>query len=134
LDINYLGKIRYGGETMIWEKGVEAGGTVYLSGIEGIDPSTGKCPPDIGSQTRIAFDKIKSRLNDTGTDFDHVVKIVTYLVGRENIAGYRDARSSWVKENLGPNRVAGWASTLVLVSGLAMPELIVELDVTAVLP
>ena len=128
-----LGEIVYNGERMVWEKGVEANGFVFLSGIEGIDPATGKCSPEIEVQTKLALDKVKTRLNDAGTDIDHIVKYVAYIVGRENLDGYRRARGAWLKEN-GSASPAHHASTLLLVAGLARPDMIVEIDIVAATP
>jgi 2-iminobutanoate/2-iminopropanoate deaminase len=124
-----LGEIIYNKERMSWEKGAEANGFVFLSGVEGIDPSTGACSPEVEVQTRITLDKIKSRLEESGTDMAHVVKYVAYIVGRENVEGYRKARTAWLKENsYSPHH----ASTLLLVAGLAKPDMLVEIDVIAV--
>lgn len=128
-----LGEIIYGGEKAGWEKGVVSNGIVFLSGIEGIDPATGTCSPDVEMQTKIALDKVRIRLKEAGTDYDHVVKYVAYIVGRENLDRYRRSRSAWLKDN-SSNSLPHHASTLILVAGLARPEMLVELDVTAVLP
>ena len=71
--MQYLGDIFYGGQKATWGKGAVANGTVYLSGVDGIDPLAGKCPLDIKMQTRLVLDKIKSRLADAGTDVNHIV-------------------------------------------------------------
>lgn len=128
-----LGEIIYNGERAVWEKGVVADGFVFLSGIEGIDPATGKCSPDIEVQTKLALDKVKSRLNEAGTDIDHIVKYVSYVVERENLDGYRRARGAWLKEN-GSGSPNHYASTLLLVAGLARPDMLVEIDVIAAMP
>jgi 2-iminobutanoate/2-iminopropanoate deaminase len=128
-----LGEIIYNGERMVWEKGMEANGFVFLSGIEGIDPATGKCSSDIEVQTKFALDKVRSRLRDAGTDIDHIVKYVSYIVGRENLDGYRRARGAWLKES-GSASPAHYASTLLLVAGLARPDMFVEIDVIAIKP
>jgi 2-iminobutanoate/2-iminopropanoate deaminase len=128
-----LGDILYGGQKMVWGKGAVAHGFVFLSGVEGIDPASGKASSNIETQTRVALDKVKSRLEDAGTDFSQIVKHVAYIVGRENILGYRNARASWMKEN--PESAGNQpASTLLVVAGLAQPELLVEVDVIAVIP
>ena len=131
--MKYLGDIIYGGQKQVWGKGVVTNGTVFLSGAEGIDPSTGKCAPDIETQTAVALGKVKNRLEEAGTNMDHIVKYVAYVVGRENLNGYRSARQSWMREN-GQKSSPAYASTLVLVAGLARPDMLVEIDVTAELP
>lgn len=118
---------------MMWTKGIVANKSVYLSGVEGIDPSTGECGQDVETQTTVALQKVSTRLGEAGTDVNHIVKLVAYVVGRKNLDGYRAARESWVKAN-SLTSPPDYASTLVLVDGLARPDMLIELDVTAVLP
>ncbi len=127
-----LGDIIYGGQKMAWGNGAVSNGLVFLSGAEGIDPSSGKSSSDIQTQTKVALDKIKSRLEDAGTDVTQIVKFVAYVVGRENLSDYREARMAWAKEN--QIQFLNSASTLLLVAGLAQPELLVEIDVIAEAP
>jgi 2-iminobutanoate/2-iminopropanoate deaminase len=131
--MKYLGEIIYNKQRVTWEKGVIANGTVYLSCVEGIDASTGECSPEIEMQTTVALDKVKTRLEEAGTNFDHIVKLVAYIVGREHLDGYRKARLSWLERNY-KNSSTHHASTLLLVAGLARSDMLVELDVTAELP
>jgi enamine deaminase RidA (YjgF/YER057c/UK114 family) len=127
-----LGDIYYADEKMAWGKGRIARNLVFLSGVEGIDPVTGIASPNIRTQTKITLDKVKLRLEEAGTDFDHIVKFVTYVVGRENLLDYREARTSWMNEN----KISSFqpASTLLIVAGLAQPEMFIEIDVIAELP
>jgi enamine deaminase RidA (YjgF/YER057c/UK114 family) len=107
--MKYLGDVHYGGRKVSWGKGVVANGTVFFSGVEGIEPSTGNCPSDIEMQTKLALEKTKIRLKEAGT------------VGRENLDRYRTAKDSWMKENY-EQPSPTFASTLVLVAGLARPD------------
>jgi 2-iminobutanoate/2-iminopropanoate deaminase len=135
LNMNYLGEIVYGGETVGWEKGVVTNGMIFLSGVDGIDPTSGKCAPDVETQTRIAFEKIRHRLEEAGSEVDRIVKQVTYIVGRENLIGYRRGRAGWLEDNFPKSPpVSRHASTLVLVAGLAVPEMLVEIDIIAAAP
>lgn len=131
--MKYLGDIYYGGKKTNWGKGAIVNDTVYLSGVDGIDPETDQCPSDIQRQTGLVLDKIKERLGDAGTDVNHIVRFVTYIVGRENLDGHRSAKETWMKENY-ERAPPAFASTLLLVEGLARPDMKVEIDVTAVLP
>jgi len=131
--MKYIGDIVYGGRKMAWGKGAVANSAVYLSGVEGIDSTADKCPPDIEAQTTTTLRKVKSRLEEAGTDINHIVKFVAYVVGRENLDGYRSATESWRKESGVPTPPT-FASTLVLVAGLARPDMLVEVDVIASLP
>jgi enamine deaminase RidA (YjgF/YER057c/UK114 family) len=128
----YLGDIHYGGKRMAWGKGAAAGGTIYLSGADGADPKTGEFPKDVAGQTRMALEKISQRLSEAGSDLQHVVRMVFYVVGRENVEAFRSARREWMSSRRPKIEVPHFASTLLVVAGLASPEMFVEIDVTAV--
>jgi enamine deaminase RidA (YjgF/YER057c/UK114 family) len=128
---NYLGDIVYGGAKMGWGKGAVAGVIVFLSGVEGQDPVTGKFPKDIESQVTIALEKAKDRLNSAGSDFDHIVRYDAFIVGRENLPGYWKAKNEFFKKNYTlPSLI--YASTHMLIAGLVQPEMLVEIEITAV--
>ena len=127
----FIGDVFVANQKMPWGKGMIAGDTIYLSGVDGCDPATGKFPTEVQGQAEFVFQKIKERLEDAGSDVDHIVRFVTYLVGRESLPGYRAARIDWFKKNSShPNPL--YAATLLFVSGLAEPEMLLEIDVTAV--
>ena len=131
MELKYIGDIYYCGQKAPWGKGVVAGNTVYLSGVDGIDPKTGEFPKEVETQTDLALEKAKERLNEVGSNTDHIVRFVSYVVGRENIDGYRKSKDMWFRRNYNlPSPI--YASTLIVVAGLARPEMIVEFDITAV--
>ena len=132
MEPKYLGDNIYGGVKMGWGKGAVAGNFVFLSGVEGQDPKTGNFPNDIETQTRIALEKAKEHLAEAGTDFDHIVRYDAYIVGRENLKGYRRAKNEFFSKNYTlPSLI--YASTLTLAAGLVSPEMLVEIEITAVL-
>ena len=68
----------------------QAGKTIYLAGQVGIDRdgnTVGK--GDAAAQVRQAFLNIDAALKENGGSLDNIVKITTYVVGRENLAGVR---------------------------------------------
>lgn len=70
------------------------GNTLYSSGIPGIDPATGKLPPDAASQARFAFDHVRAVLAGGGATLDDVVRMTVYLrdgTAREHI------NAEWLK-------------------------------------
>jgi enamine deaminase RidA (YjgF/YER057c/UK114 family) len=110
---------------------VVANGTVYLSGVDGADPATGLLPETAEDQTRIALEKVTKRLAEAGSDADHIVRFVAFIVGREHIEGYRKAKNEWLKKYYSyPSQI--YASLLLLVEGLDNPEMVVEFEITAV--
>ncbi len=109
----------------------QADKTVYLAGQVGIDSdgnTVGK--GDAAAQVRQAFLNIDATLKEVGGTLDNIVKITTYVVGKENLAGVRGGRKQIMDDGLMTNRPA---STLVVVAGLADDDWLVEVDAIAVL-
>jgi enamine deaminase RidA (YjgF/YER057c/UK114 family) len=108
---------------------VVAGDTVYLRGQVGQDLESSESVGigDPGAQAERAMANIATLLEEAGSSLDHVVKVVVYLVDvRHREAVYR-VIGRWLK---GVHPV----STGVVVSALARPEWLVEIDATAVIP
>ena len=108
---------------------VVAGNMVFVRGQVGQDLDTSQSvgSGDVRVQTEQAMSNIKILLEEAGSCLDDVCKIVIYLVD----ARYREpvyrAVGKWLK-GVYP------VSTGVVVSALARPEWLVEIDVTAVIP
>ena len=84
---------------------------------------------DVGAQARQVFDNIGAALEDSGASYDDILKLTTFVVGQESLAGFLEARTTFYPEifpkgDYPPN-------TLLLVSGLAKPEFLVEVEVIA---
>lgn len=96
---------------------------VFCSGQLGID-AAGAIPPDCAGQARLAFDNIRATLAEAGMDLPDIVRINAYVTGREHLPAYMEVRNA-----LFP---ASWpASTLMIVSGFARPEFVVEIEAVA---
>ena len=108
---------------------VVAGNMVFVRGQVGQDLDTSQSvgSGDVRVQTEQAMSNIKILLEEAGSCLDDVCKIVIYLVD----ARYREpvyrVVGKWLK-GVYP------VSTGVVVSALARPEWLVEIDVTAVIP
>jgi len=108
---------------------VVAGRTVYLRGQIGqnLDTSESVGIGDVEAQAGQAMANIDLLLREAGSELGHIVKVVVYLVD----ARYREpvyrVMGRWLK---GVHPV----STGVVVSALARPEWLVEIDATAVIP
>jgi len=106
---------------------VVAGDTIYLRGQVGqdIDSSMNIGVGDVGVQAEQAMRNIATLLNEAGSALDDIVKITIYLVDPR----YRETVY---------NTVGRWlngvypVSTGVVVSALARPEWLVEIDCVAV--
>ena len=107
---------------------VVAGNTVYLRGQIGQDLDTSESVGigDVEAQAEQAMANIDLLLREAGSSLEHIVKVVVYLVDprfREPV--YR-VMGRWLK---GVHPV----STGIIVSALARPEWLVEIDATAVI-
>ena len=107
---------------------VRAGNMVFLRGQVGTDLEgnlIGLGDPE--AQAEQAMRNVKQLLEEAGSCLDHTCKITIYLTDR----GYREpvyrVVGKWLK-GVFP------VSTGVVVSGLAKPEWLMEIDVIAVMP
>jgi enamine deaminase RidA (YjgF/YER057c/UK114 family) len=108
---------------------VVAGNMVFVRGQVGQDLDTSESvgSGDVRAQTEQAMSNIKILLEEAGSCLDDVCKIVIYLVdARYREPAYRVV-GKWLK-GVYP------VSTGLVVSALARPEWLVEIDVTAVIP
>tara|TARA_Y100000758_G_scaffold303158_1_gene273332 strand:+ start:3046 stop:3459 length:414 start_codon:yes stop_codon:yes gene_type:complete len=107
---------------------VRAGNTVYLRGQVGTDFSgqlVGQDDP--GAQTEQAMKNVKQLLEEAGSEISHVVKTTTYITDARNREPVYREIGKWLK-GVYP------VSTGLVVSGLAQPDWLVEIDVIAVIP
>jgi enamine deaminase RidA (YjgF/YER057c/UK114 family) len=107
---------------------VVAGDTVYLRGQIGqdLDTSENIGVGDVEAQAEQAMKNIDQLLGEAGGTLEHIVKVTVYLVDpryRETV--YR-VMGRWLK-GVYP------VSTGIVVTALARPEWLVEIDATAVL-
>jgi enamine deaminase RidA (YjgF/YER057c/UK114 family) len=108
---------------------VVAGNIVFVRGQVGQDLDTSESVgcDDVAAQTEQAMSNINMLLNEAGSGLEDICKIAIYLVD----ARYREpvyrVVGRWLK-GVYP------VSTGLVVSALARPEWLVEIDVTAVIP
>ena len=105
---------------------VNRGRTIYIAGQVAFDASgalVGK--GDFAAQTRQVMENLKAALAAAGATFDNVVKVNTYVTDMSQLQTLREIRASYFGAN--PP-----ASTLVQVVGLALPDLMIEIEVIAV--
>ena len=118
-----------------------ARGFILLSGSVGIDTKTGKVPPEMGEQARLALENIKARLEEYGSSLKNILFVRTYVKGDfpsgiVNDPGYQEATAAiqefWKKNCPELQRDQNPpASTLLGVTSLAQPELLIEIEVEA---
>jgi enamine deaminase RidA (YjgF/YER057c/UK114 family) len=119
---------------MVWGKGAVANNFVFLSGAEARDEKTDLPLLGVKAQTQLALTRVKQRLEEAGTSIDNAVKFVWYLADRALLQEFYGARDGWFSRNA-PKllKERAYASTLLIV-GLALPDMLVEVDCIAVLP
>ena len=106
---------------------VRAGNTVYIAGQTATDASGNLVGlGDVEAQAAQVYGNIRRALASVGADFSNLVKVNTYLTREEDIEGYRRARATHLNRDLP-------ASTLVVISRLANPDFLIEIEAVAAL-
>ena len=111
---------------------VKASEMLYLAGQVGVDENGDLIGEgDAQAQTHQAYENIGTLLESEGASFQNVVQLTTYVVGRESIQPYLDARTDLFAEiypdgDYPPN-------TLLVIGGLVRPEMLVEVTAVAAL-
>ena len=105
---------------------VIAGDTIYMRGQVGTDFNgnlVGRGDP--AAQAEQAMSNVKELLDECGTTLEHIVKITIYITDPRFREPVYQVIGRWLK-GVYP------VSTGVVVSGLAQPEWLMEIDVIAV--
>ena len=108
------------------------GKMIFLAGV-GAEDENGKGGDilhkgDFTAQCKYAFDKIKRALEKNGATLHDIVKMVSYLTDVRFQPDFGKCRS----ETFGSTPMP--AHTLLIISQLAWPGMLVEVDVTAMVP
>ena len=82
---------------------------------------------DIEAQTHQVFKNIIAVLDEAGGSLDNLVMTTTYITDRKYREGYNRVRMQYYKTN-------SPTSTLVIITGLAHPDYLIEINGIAVLP
>ena len=96
---------------------------LYVAGQIGVRPD-GSVPATIEEQTEVVWQNILAVLADAGMGIGDVVKITSFLTRHENFPRFAQVRAKF----LGSHRPA---STLLVISSLARPEFLVEVEAIA---
>ena len=107
---------------------VKAGRHIFLRGQTGFDLD-GRFvgAGDAAAQADQAMKNVKQLLEEAGSDLDHICKITTYITDR----AYREAVYNVIGRHLQGVHPCG---TGLVVRGLALPEMMMEVDIDAVIP
>ena len=96
---------------------------MFIAGQVGIDVD-GNVPADFAAQADLAWRNLMAILEFNGMRMKDVVKITHFLTDAADLPAYNDVRAKY----LGEERPA---STLLIVAGLARPDLLVEVEMVA---
>jgi len=96
---------------------------LYVSGQVGIGRD-GKTASGFEAQAETAWRNLLAVMKSAGMGPGDLVKVTTYLTRREDIGANRAIRDKYMGG-------AKAASTMVLISGLASPELLIEVEAHA---
>ena len=99
---------------------------VFCSGQLGMDAG-GTIPEDARAQADLCFANITAILGKAGMTLANIVRINAYVTERAHMKGYMESRDAHVG-------TPPPASTLMIVSGFALPEFKVEIEVVAAAP
>ena len=106
---------------------VDGGKLLFIAGQTASDKDgnvVGK--GDIEAQTRQVFKNLSAVLEEAGGRLDNLVMTTTYITDRKYREGYNRVRMDQYKGNVP-------TSTLVIVTGLANPDYLIEINGVAVL-
>ncbi|GAA4994644.1 RidA family protein [Yinghuangia aomiensis] len=99
---------------------------VFISGQVGNHLDRRPVDPSAEAQARQAFANLGTILDEIGAVPADIVKLVTFAVGTDSLAGFRVARdevfAAWYPDGAVP------AHSLAVVTALAAPELLLEIE------
>jgi len=105
----------------------EGGKLLFVAGQTASDKDGGIVGKgDIEAQTHQVFENLSAVLKEAGGSLDNLVMTTTYITDRKYREGYSRVRMQHYKNN--PP-----TSTLVIVTGLAHPDYLIEINGVAVL-
>jgi 2-iminobutanoate/2-iminopropanoate deaminase len=125
----------YAGEKQQFARSVVAGNLVFCSGMSGRTMETGNVGSDnVVEQMKVALDKVRAALTEAGTSMDNIVKTVIYLKHVEDYGIMRKTeREYWQK--YAPHLLEEPpASTFMQPASLARPNMLIEIEVIAMIP
>jgi reactive intermediate/imine deaminase len=108
----------------LYSQAVRAGQCVYLSGLVGIDASTGNLAgSSIEDQTRQALVNCESILHEAGATLDDVVEVGVLLTNPSDFAGMNEEYARWFPARPPTRYVAKL--------GVEIPNVLVSIRMTA---
>lgn len=118
----------------LYSHGVAApgGGLVVVAGQVGINGAGRLAGADVGSQTKQALENIRTVLAAAGCTLRDVIRFQTFLTRAEDIDGFMQARREVFPKYFADGTYP--PNTLLVISRLVRPELLVEIEAMAIKP
>jgi 2-iminobutanoate/2-iminopropanoate deaminase len=108
----------------LFSQGVKAGGHIHVSGLVGIDVSTGNLAGStIQEQTRQALTNCEAVLQAAGATLQDVVEVGVFLTNPTDFAGMNDEYATWFPAEPPTRYVAKL--------GVEIPNVLVSIRMTA---
>lgn len=112
-------------ETVGYSRAIKVGNSIEVAGTTAVKNNAVVCINDAYGQTIFIFQKIEKTLIELGSSLKDVVRTRMYVTDISKFEDYTKAHGEFFKE-IKP------ASTLVEIKGLVLPELLIEVEVTAI--
>ncbi|KWV89579.1 MULTISPECIES: RidA family protein [Pseudomonas] len=108
---------------------VPEGRRIMLSGQVGVDAQERTVGPGIAEQTATALDNVEKVLAAVGGDLSHVIMLRLYIV--ESARDQQEPIAEALRQRFAHNPPP---SSWIIVSGLSLPEWLIEVEAEAVVP
>ncbi len=124
----------YAGQKQKFARSVVVGDLVFLSGMSGRTMETGiPGSLDVKEQMLVALEKIRLALDEAGSSMEHIVKTMILLKDVKDYDLMRATEREYY-EKWAPGLIEEPpASTFIQPASLARPDMLIEIDVVAVL-
>jgi enamine deaminase RidA (YjgF/YER057c/UK114 family) len=111
-------------EAWHFAEATRSGTMIWVSGQRGFDERD-QISHDPVIQARVAFRQLERTLRDAGATLDDIVSMTTYHTNIEHVDGFREVKDEFIHAPY-----PAW--TIVGVSALAAPEMVVEIAAIAI--
>ena len=108
---------------------VPDGRRIMLSGQVGVDAEERTVGPGIAEQTATALDNIEKVLAEVGGDLAHVIMLRLYIA--ESAQDHQEPIAQALRQRFPHNPPP---SSWIIVSGLSLPQWLIEIEAEAVIP
>jgi 2-iminobutanoate/2-iminopropanoate deaminase len=106
-------------------RAITSGPFVFVSGTTSLDAKGRVQGKDAGEQTLVTLRKIEAALKSAGARLEHLVRLTIFVTDIRDMGAVTTALAKVLKRSV-------VSSTLVAVTALAVPGLLVEIESTAV--